>query len=344
LVPNRRIYVAVVAVDSSGNAWVNNLATSWIEIADELSADPCPECPDVSGIRASWNAAGSLIEVNWDASDDPMYSTYHAYVSLEAFIDTRNATLFKEGMRDTILIINEFDDAALAREETYWIEIVTFNGDVHTFHADPVEVPPWSESSFGTKQPGDDPAGDSWVDRILSGEMNMIVALLSVAMLLVGAILFIKPREDSAPAPWEMGAFEVELEEQKEREAAGLSDDDDFTGDFDMGIGEGLGVGSDQGSGLVASARRDGSADKDAGQGADESYSATAASAGIVAEEDIGPAPSADSEVVDELLGGPEEEVDIDDLDDFADDLDDLADDLSVEDEDVDTSFLDDML
>jgi hypothetical protein len=255
-------------------------------------------------------------------------------------------------MRDTILIINEFDDAALAREETYWIEIVTFNGDVHTFHADPVEIPPWSESSFGTKQPGDDPAGDSWVDRILSGEMNMIVALLSVAMLLVGVILFIKPREDSAPAPWEMGAFEVELEEQMEREAAGLSDDDDFTGDFDMGIGEGLGVGSDQGSGLVASARRDGSADKDAGQGADESYSATAASAGIVAEEDIGTAPSADSEVVDELLGGPEEEVDIDDLDDFADDLDledledldDLADDLSVEDEDVDTSFLDDML
>ena len=69
---------------------------------------------------------------------------------------------------------------------------------MHTFHADPVEVPPWSESSFGTKQPGDDPAGDSWVDRILSGEMNMIVALLSVAMLMIGAILCIKTREGSA--------------------------------------------------------------------------------------------------------------------------------------------------
>merc|ERR1739841_322620 len=104
LVPNRRIYVTVVAVDSSGNAWTDNLASAWIELSDELSADPCPECPDVSGMRANWNAAGSLIEVNWDNTEDPMYGSFYAYVSTESFDDTRNATLVKAGMRDTILI------------------------------------------------------------------------------------------------------------------------------------------------------------------------------------------------------------------------------------------------
>ena len=331
LVPNRRIYVAVVAVDSSGNAWTDNLASTWIELADELSADPCPECPDVSGIRASWNAAGSLIEVSWDNAEDPMYASYYAFVSLESFDDTRNASLVKSGMRDTILILNEFNGEMIDREETYWIEIVTYNGEVHTFYADPVEVPPWEESNFGTTQPGDDAAGESWVDRILAGEMNVVIIALSVVMFLIGAMMFIRPRGDSAPEPWEMGALEVELEEQMEREAAGLTGDEDFGAD-ELEIDEGL----------VANARRK------EGDSSDESksdYTETMASAGAPLEEVLEPMPSADSGVMDELLGDEEEELDLGDLDDMADDLnfDDLDEEES-EDDDIDTSFLDEML
>ena len=329
LVPNRRIYVTVVAVDSSGNAWTDNLASAWIELSDELSADPCPECPDVSGMRANWNAAGSLIEVNWDNVEDPMYGSYYAYVSTQPFDDTRNATLVKAGMRDTILILNEFDGEPVDREATYWLEIVTWNGQVHTYHADPTEVLPWEESSFGTTKPGDNPAGDSWVDRILAGEMNVIVAAFSAVMLLIGALLFIKPREDSAPAPWEMGALEVELEEQIEREAAGLTGDEDFGFD-DLEIDEGL----------VSSARRKDGATSDSGE---SDYTATAASAGAAIEEDLGPAPAPDTNVMDELLGGDDENLDLDDLGDLADDLENMAGELD-EDDDIDTSFLDDML
>ena len=329
LVPNRRIYVTVVAVDSSGNAWTDNLASAWIELSDELSADPCPECPDVSGMRANWNAAGSLIEVNWDNTEDPMYGSFYAYVSTESFDDTRNATLVKAGMRDTILILNEFDGEPVDREATYWIEIVTWNGQVHTYHADPTEVLPWEESSFGTTQPGDDSAGEPWIDRILAGEMNAVVIAFSVVMLLIGALLFIKPREDSAPAPWEMGALEVELEEQIEREAAGLTGDEDFGLD-DLEIDEGL----------VSGARRKDGATSDS----DESdYTATSASAGAATEEDLGPALAPDTGVMDELLGDDDENLDLDDLDDLADDLENMADELD-DDEDLDTSFLDEML
>ena len=321
----------MVAVDSSGNAWTDNLANSWIELADELSADPCPECPDVSGIRASWNAAGSLIEVSWDNVDDPMYASYYAFVSLESFDDTRNASLVKSGMRDTILILNEFNGEMIDREETYWVEIVTYNGDVHTFFADPVEVQPWEESSFGTTQPGDDAAGESWVDRILAGDMNMVIIALSVAMFLIGAMMFIRPRGDSAPQPWEMGALEVELEEQLEREAAGLTEDEDFGAD-DLEID----------TGLVANARR-----KD-GKSPEESksdYTDSMTNAAVSLEDNLDSTPTADSGVMEELLGDDDEELDLGDLDDMADDLnfDDLGDEDS-DDDDIDTSFLDEML
>ena len=320
LVPNRRIYVAVVAVDSSGNAWTNNLASSWIELTDEQSSDPCPECPDVSGIRANWDAAGMLIEITWDNAEDPFYSTYYAFVSNNSFDDTRNATLVKSGMRDTILILSEFEDNALIREETYWIEIVTYNGDVHTFHADPIEIPPWSEDSFGTNPGGEPSSSESWYEKIISGELNMMVALISVIMLLFSAILFIKPKQDSTPAPWEMGALEVEMEEQQEREAAGLSDDEDF------GIDE-----LEIDRGLVASARN-GSDSKSTG---DDFYVATAATAGSEIEEELNETSSPDAQVIDELLGDSEEELSIDDLGDLVD---------SLDNEDIDTSFLDEML
>ena len=128
-----------------------------------------------------------------------------------------------------------------------------------------------------------------------------------------------------------MGALEVELEEQMEREAAGLTDDEDFGAD-ELEIDEGL----------VANARRK------EGDSSDESksdYTETMASAGAPLEEDLEPTPSADSGVMDELLGDEEEELDLGDLDDMADDLnfDDLDEEES-EDDDIDTSFLDEML
>ena len=69
---------------------------------------------------------------------------------------------------------------------------------------------------------------------------------------------------------------------------------------------------------------------------------------GLAIDEDA-EAPAASEEVVDELLGDESDDVDLEDLDDMADDLDfddlgDMAEDLNEADEDVDPSFLDDIL
>ena len=65
------------------------------------------------------------------------------------------------------------------------------------------------------------------------------------------------------------------------------------------------------------------------------------ASAGVPVEDDLGPTPSADSGVMDELLGDEDEDLDLGDLDDMADDLNfDELDEEESEDDDIDTSFL----
>ena len=159
----------------------------------------------------------------------------------------------------------------------------------------------------------------------------MVIIALSVVMLLIGAMMFIRPRGDSAPEPWEMGALEVELEEQMEREAAGLTDDEDFGVD-DLEID----------GGLVANARRK---EGDTSEENKSDYTENMASAGVPVEDDLGPIPSADNGVMDELLGDDDEDLDLGDLDDMADDLNfDEFDEEESEDDDIDTSFLDEML
>jgi hypothetical protein len=154
--------------------------------------------------------------------------------------------------------------------------------------------------------------------------MNMVLALLSVIMILVGGALFIKPRGESAPAPWEMGAIEVEIEEALEREAAGLSEDEDF------GIDD-----LEKADGLVANAKR---SKTDNSDNIDYDSVTQVTDEMNDLEEGFNQTQSPDPSVMDELMAD-EEDLTLDDLDDLADDLDDLS-----ESDDLDTSFLDEML
>ena len=202
---------------------------------------------------------------------------------------------------------------ALNNENTYWIAIVGFDGSVHRLAVNPLEVQPWSESAFGTDNPGAD-SGISWINQLIDGDMNMIIALVSAIMILIGGALVLKPKGQSVPQPWEMGALEVELEEQMFDQDLGM-DDDDYPIE---------------------------------NEGAYQSDSFDQIDPVDYSENQIIP-PS--NEVVDELLG-KDEDIDLDDLSDLADDfddldfdnLDDMAEDLSEEIDDIDTSFIDDIL
>ena len=210
------------------------------------------------------------------------------------------------------MILTDIEGQKIDNSASFWLAVVAFDGEVHRLSVDPLEVRPWSESSFGSSEGGEGGASNSWYDQLMNGDLNTLVALVSAVMILIGALLFVKPRQQAVPEPWELGALEVELDEQMSREAAGLSDEDEDD--------------------LVA----------------DDSQSFTTSPDSELVIDEEADAPAASESVIDELLGVSPEDTDLDDLDDLADDLDfddldDMADDLD-EDEDVDTSFLDDML
>ena len=212
-----------------------------------------------------------------------------------------------------MMILTDLEGEKVDNAASHWLAVVAFDGEVHRLAVDPLEIRPWSESSFGSSEGGEGGASDSWYDQLMNGDLNTLVALVSAVMILIGALLFVKPRQQAAPEPWEMGALEVELEEQMSREAAGLSDDeeDDFVIEDDS-----------------------------------QSFASSPSPELTIDEEED--APAASESVIDELLGTSSEDTDLDDLEDMADDLDfddlgDMADDLD-EDDDLDTSFLDDVL
>jgi len=337
LAPSIMTWVSVVPVDSSGNAWLTNLRTSSIALIDENSLDPGLHLPEVTGVRGYWDSSGSQIDITWDLSQDPQVESYRVFVSLDPFEDVRNATQVSsmidgesKEVIGNLLILNELDGALLDNTLSYWVVVVAFDGEVNRLAVDPLQILPWSESSFGSSEDGEGEEGASWIDQLMNGDMNTLIALLSALMILAGAVLFIRPRRDSAPQPWEMGAIEVELEEQMMRESSGLTEEEEF------GLDE-LEISSDNFGG-----EPDAPSVSYDGMGED-------AMVQPIGGEYTGTSRQTSADVSNELLGvEDDDDLDIDDLDDLADDLDfddldDLAEGLD-DDDDLDPSFVDEMI
>ena len=245
-----------------------------------------------------------------DSSNDAQVIQYHVFVSPNPFKLTSEASLVGEiDDPTTMMILSDIEGEKIDNAASHWLAIVAFDGEVHRLSVDPLEIRPWSESSFGTSEGGEGGASDSWYDQLMSGDLNTLVALVSAVMILIGALLFVKPRQQAAPEPWEMGALEVELEEQMSREAAGLTDEDD-----DLIIED------------------------------DTQTFSSSSNSELTIDEDAD-APEASESVIDELLGTTPDGADPDEIDDMEvdldfDDLGDMADAL----EDDATSFIDDIL
>ena len=147
LAPDRRYFVAVVARDSNGNAWTTDLQSSDIVLTDELGLDPCPACPDVTGLTAAWNPSGSRIVLNWAESDNPEVIGYHVFASLTPFNDVRDASVIALDRTTTEFGFDLIDDQALDRDTNHYVEVVAYDGEKFTYRASPVLVLPWTEQS-----------------------------------------------------------------------------------------------------------------------------------------------------------------------------------------------------
>jgi hypothetical protein len=173
-------------------------------------------------------------------------------------------------------------------------------------------VYPLSELTPGGNQNGPGGDGESWFDQLVDGDLNTAILMISAIMIILGAALIIRPREKTAPQPWEMGTQEVEMEEELTREAMGISEEEEIASSSTLG------------------ASMDDSMDKE------EEMDASTPENPIV---DTLPEEWWDPDVtVADLLDSETDDISLEGLNDLADDLD------EGESEDIDVSFLDDVL
>lgn len=313
IVPEIPIWIAVVSVDTSGNAWTEGLETSMISTVDENSQDPGAHLPEVSGVMAYWDSEGTSIEVLWDSIEDPLVNSYSVYASSMEFSDTRDAILVSSSVSSSNSSFVSIGPTAISSSTPYWIAVVASDGEVHRLEVDSTRVYPLAELLPGGNLPGQSPAGGSLFDQLVEGDLNMFIALISTVMVLLGAALIIRPKERTAPQPWEMGTKEVEMEEELTREAMGSSEEDIV---YSSSLGGGNSV-------------------------------ATVQEPDSSVQPQIPDIPEGNWEndpMVGELLEPEAEDIDLEDLNVLADGLDEETDEDEDQKEEIDTSFLDDIL
>ncbi len=220
--PSLPIWVAVVPVDSSGNGLFTNLQTSMITLVDENILDPGAHLSVVSGIQTYWNLAGTQIEIKWDLSTDEKVKSYTVYYSLQPFTDTRDAILFMANITDSTIYFNTFDNVTIDQAVTYWVAVVPSDGEVERIGTNPLEVIPWIDYTPEGGGLTNNDAEMSWLDQLMGGNMNSLIAIISSILIFIGSVLIIKPKNKSVPEIWELGTDEVDKEDNF------ISKDEDF--------------------------------------------------------------------------------------------------------------------
>ena len=303
--PDVPMWVAVVSVDTSGNAWLDELETSMISPVDENSLDPGIHLPEVSEIMAYWDATGSRIEVLWAESEDPQVESYTVFASTMQFSDTRDAITVTSSANSNASF-DSIGPTPVISSTPYWLTVVAFDGEVHRLSVDSIRVYPLTDLTPGGSSGGPGADGESWFDQLVDGDLNTVIMMISAIMVILGAALIIRPREKTAPQPWEMGTQEVELEEEMTREAMGISEEEEIAS-----------------SSLLRPQEGDEYPEEDMSENLIEE----------APEEWQVPDVS-----VEDLLDSENEEISLEGLNDLADGL------VEEESEDIDVSFLDDVL
>ena len=208
--PGVMVWVAVVPVDSSDNAWLNNLNVGKASAVDDSLLDPGLHLPEITGIQAAWNQDGTGITVTWDESIDAQVVGYIVHLSSEVFEDVRYAEYeldLVQGTRLTI-IADEFDPL-LDINGTWYVSVVASDGEVTRFGVSPITVDAWDPNNSNSDVEIDEEGLGEWWDNMSAVEMALM-AVLTLMIILLSMIIIGRLRKanydpmDHATPNWEL--------------------------------------------------------------------------------------------------------------------------------------------
>ncbi len=207
--PGVQIWVTVVPVDSSGNGWLTDLSSAYAIAIDDSLTDPGLHLPEVTGVKAKWTDDGEGIIVSWEASDDPQVRSYFIFISESPYEDIRSAIMAEDRLQSTRFQLGQTIDENYSNNQSWYIGVVAFDGDVHRFGVDPYHLLPYEPPADVEGDGSGEGEASQWWEAFSSFEL-VAISLLSLMIILLSLVLVIRLRKprfdplDHATPNWEL--------------------------------------------------------------------------------------------------------------------------------------------
>jgi hypothetical protein len=201
VIPGQEIWVAVVVMDSSGNAHVDTLTMVSAAATDEGITDPGVYLPDIEKVEAEWFEETSVF-VEWQHSVDANVRGYHIYIGEDMFTSTEDATMVGQTVSaNSFLITSElFDD--LDNSTAYYVAVVPYDDTVAKSTVEAVKVNALGDEG-GSEGESDD-GGQLSLESLLTTPNLIAAGMLLIVVLLLVIVVRTRNSTSRRSKNWEL--------------------------------------------------------------------------------------------------------------------------------------------
>ncbi len=203
VIPNTPVTVAVVPVDWSGNAHLDNLVTSTAIAIDDGIDDVGAYLPDIEGVSLEW--IDDSILVSWDHSTNPSVRSYMIFISDNEFSNVVDATNVGSSSTSNSFLITPETFSSLSNESAWWVGISAKDDINNRKIIDSERIGPIdsNEGSGDGDSDGDGSATD--LGELLTADNLILAGMILISLLLL--ILVLRGRGGRKPTrnkDWEL--------------------------------------------------------------------------------------------------------------------------------------------
>jgi hypothetical protein len=188
------VHVAIVPVDSSGNAHRDLLNVGSGKAIDNSGDDPGGHLPDVD-FTVQWGEDGGAIEIEWQEIARTDIRSYRIYVSDARFENTDEANMAKGGIIGTFWSLEEFNETLAYDNSTHWfIAVSAYDGNVWKHLVQAKELKPYKAPSDGDGGGTNDGEASAGLFDLI--DMNTLLTILLSLAIVTVLLLVIRGRSN----------------------------------------------------------------------------------------------------------------------------------------------------
>ena len=201
VVPNIPVTVAVVPVDWSGNAHLDNLVTSTAIAIDDGVEDVGSYLPDIEGLELQW--IDDSILVSWEHTTDPGVRSYVVFISDSEFSDVSDATNVGMVSASNSFIITPETFPSLSNDSSWWIGVSAMDDSIMREIIDSTKIDPRDDSGGnGGSDDGDGSSTD--LGELLSSDNMLLLGMILVSLILLILVLRGRGKKPARNKEWEL--------------------------------------------------------------------------------------------------------------------------------------------